>query len=108
LLASVIGVLVGGGSIYLMGTLGEWVFKKEAMGGGDVKLLAMIGAFLGWKLALLTFFIAPFFGAIVGIIEKIRTKDSTIAYGPYLVLGALVSMFWGDWIIRWVMNGYRL
>jgi leader peptidase (prepilin peptidase)/N-methyltransferase len=108
LIASALGVVVGGGSIYLMGMIGEWVFKKEAMGGGDVKLLAMIGAFLGWKMALLTFFIAPFFGAVVGIIEKIRTKDSTIAYGPYLVLGALVSMFWGDLIIRWIMNGYHL
>jgi leader peptidase (prepilin peptidase)/N-methyltransferase len=77
-----LGILVGGGSIYLMGLLGEWVFKKEAMGGGDVKLLAMVGSFLGWEYAILSFFLAPFFGSIVGIVEKIRTKDSTIAYGP--------------------------
>ncbi len=102
---SALGILVGGGSIYLMGLMGEWIFKKEAMGGGDVKLLAMVGAFLGWKYALLTFFLAPFFGAIVGIIEKIRTKDSTIAYGPYLVLGAIVSLFWGDKIIYMVLTG---
>ncbi len=108
LLASVLGVLIGGGSIYLMGLFGEWIFKKEAMGGGDVKLLAMIGAFMGWKLALLTFFIAPFFGAIVGIIEKIRTKDSAIAYGPYLVIGALVSLFWGERILLFIMSGYGL
>ena len=108
LLYSAVGVLVGGGSIYLMGMLGEWIFKKEAMGGGDVKLMAMVGAFMGWKMALLTFFVAPFFGAVVGIIEKIRTKDSTIAYGPYLVIGALVSLFWGDRLIDFIISGYGM
>ncbi|MBF0387733.1 MAG: prepilin peptidase [Candidatus Omnitrophica bacterium] len=106
LLYSGLGVLVGGGSIYLMGLLGEFIFKKEAMGGGDVKLMAMVGAFMGWKMALLTFFVAPFFGAVVGIIEKIRTKDSTIAYGPYLVIGALVSLFWGERLIDIIIGGY--
>ena len=105
---SALGVLVGGGSIYLMGMLGDFLFKKESMGGGDVKLLGMVGAFLGWKLALLAFFVAPFFGAGFGIVEKIRTKDSTIAYGPFLVLGSLVSMFWGEFIIHWIINGYAL
>ena len=110
LAASLIGFIIGGGSIYAMGLIGDIIFRKESMGGGDVKLMAMIGAFLGWKMALLAFFIAPFFGAVVGIIEKIRTKDNTIAYGPFLVLGALVSMFWGDKIIQWIMEGgiYRL
>ena len=102
---SLLGLLVGGGAIYLMGVIGDFVFKKETMGGGDVKLMGMVGAFMGWKYALLTFFLAPFFGAGFGIIEKIRTKDSTMAYGPFLVLGALVSLFWGEAIIRWVVNG---
>lgn len=105
---SLMGVLIGGGSIYLMGLLGDFMFKKESMGGGDIKLLAMVGAFLGWKLAILTFFIAPFFGAVYGIIEKIRTKDTTIAYGPFLVLGALICLFWGDPIMEWIMSGYGL
>jgi leader peptidase (prepilin peptidase)/N-methyltransferase len=105
---ALLGVLIGGGAIYAMGLLGDFIFKKESMGGGDVKLLAMIGAFLGWKLALLTFFIAPFFGAVYGIVEKIRTKDSAIAYGPFLVLGALISMFYGDAIIAWIKSGYGL
>lgn len=103
---SVVGVLVGGGSIYAMGLLGDFIFKKESMGGGDVKLMAMVGAFMGWKLALLTFFIAPFFGAVYGIVEKIRTKESAIAYGPFLVAGALVSLFWGEKIIGWILSGY--
>ncbi len=105
---SAMGVLIGGGSIYAMGMLGDFLFKKESMGGGDIKLLAMIGAFLGWKLSLLTFFVAPFFGAVFGIAEKIRTNDTAIPYGPFLVLGALISLFYGDAIINWVLNGYGL
>ena len=91
--------------IYAMGLFGDILFKKESMGGGDVKLMAMVGAFLGWKLAVLAFFIAPFFGAIFGIVEKIRTKDSTMPYGPFLVLGTLVSLFYGNEIIRWILAG---
>ena len=102
---SLLGILVGGGAIYLMGMIGDFVFKKETMGGGDVKLMAMVGAFMGWKLALLTFFLAPFFGAGFGIVEKIRTKDSTIAYGPFLIMGALTSLFWGEKIIAFFMAG---
>ena len=102
---SLLGLLVGGGAIYLMGILGDFVFKKETMGGGDVKLMGMVGAFIGWKLALLTFFLAPFFGAGFGIVEKIRTKDSTIAYGPFLIMGALVSLFWGGKIIDFLITG---
>ena len=105
---SLLGVLAGGGLIYAMGVLGDFLFKKESMGGGDVKLLAMVGAFLGWKLAVLSFFIAPVLGAVYGVIEKIRTKDSTIAYGPFLVFGALISLFWGERILAWVMSGYGL
>lgn len=105
---SALGVIVGGGSIYAMGMLGDFLFKKESMGGGDVKLMAMVGAFLGWKLAILTFFLAPFFGAVYGIVEKIRTKDTAIAYGPFLAGGALISLFWGEAIIRWILSGYGL
>jgi len=102
---SLLGLVVGGGTIYLMGMIGDFIFKKETMGGGDVKLMGMVGAFMGWKLALLTFFLAPFFGAGFGIVEKIRTRDSTIAYGPFLIMGALVSLFWGDKIIDFLIAG---
>ncbi|MBI4437020.1 MAG: prepilin peptidase, partial [Candidatus Omnitrophica bacterium] len=91
-----IGSLVGGGAIYLIGLFGNFVFKKESMGGGDVKLLAMVGSILGWKLTLLAFFIAPFFGSVVGIILKIRRGAEVIPYGPFLSLGSIVALFWGD------------
>jgi leader peptidase (prepilin peptidase)/N-methyltransferase len=104
---SVLGILVGGGIIYLTGVLGDFIFKKETMGGGDVKLLAMIGAFFGWKIALLTFFLAPFFGLIVGIIVLIRTKDHLIPYGPFLSLAAVVSVFYFQQIMNFVFGNYR-
>ena len=102
-LNSFLGALSGGGMIYAMGMLGEFAFKKEAMGGGDVKFLAMIGSFLGWKMTILTFFIAPVFGAVVGIILKIKEGKDTIPYGPYLSLGAVVAMFWGEKILRFLL-----
>ena len=103
--ASLSGYLIGGGIIYAMGLIGDIIFRKESMGGGDVKLMALVGAFLGWEMAVLAFFIAPFFGVVYGVVEKIRTKDSAIAYGPFLVLASLVSLFWGERIIRWVITG---
>ena len=68
-------------------------------------LYYLFGYSAWWLVAVLAFFIAPFFGAVYGIIEKIRTKDSSIAYGPFLVLGSLVSLFWGEEIIRWILQG---
>lgn len=100
-----LGILIGGGILFLLGIFGEKVFKKEAMGFGDVKLLAMIGAFLGWKLVLITIFLSSIFGAIVGIILKVVTKKEYIAYGPFLSLGAILSIFWGERIILFILRG---
>jgi len=105
LINSFFGALAGGAMIYGMGMLGELAFKKEAMGGGDVKLLAMIGAFIGWKLTILTFFIAPLFGSVVGIILKIREGKDIIPYGPYLSLAAVFSVFFGDKLLRLLFYG---
>ncbi|MBN2097068.1 MAG: prepilin peptidase [Candidatus Omnitrophica bacterium] len=103
LLNSFLGLLAGGGSIYVTGLIGNAIFKKESMGGGDVKLMAMLGTFIGWKLALLTFFLAPFFGAAVGIVIKIREGKSLIPYGPFLSLACLISIIWGEQIIAWIL-----
>ena len=100
---SLIGVVVGGGVLWLLGVFGDFIFKKESMGGGDIKLLAMIGAFLGWQLALLALPVASLIGAVVGIVAKLRTKESEIAFGPYLSIGALVGLFYGDAIIRYIL-----
>ena len=98
-LNSIAGVLAGGGLIYLTGVLGQLVFKKESMGGGDVKLMAMLGAFLGWKMTVLIFFLAPFFGAPIGIYMKYVKKEDIIPYGPYISLAGFVAMVWGHKIL---------
>jgi len=108
---SLLGIIVGGGIIYLTGKLFDLVYFKilkrppiqgetESMGGGDVKLLAMIGAFLGWQKVIFVFFLAPFFGAVVGTINLLAKKDHTIPYGPFLSFAAIFSIFWMDKIIR--------
>ncbi|MFH1776709.1 MAG: prepilin peptidase [Candidatus Omnitrophota bacterium] len=96
LFASVKGLLAGGVSIYAIGKLGELMFKKESMGGGDVKFLAMIGTILGWQKTLLIFFISPVFGSIVGLIAKFKYKQDIIPYGPYLSIGTIAAIFWGE------------
>ncbi len=114
MLDSILGIITGGGIIYLTGALFDLVYFKllkrpaingetESMGGGDVKLLAMIGAFLGPQKALLTFFLAPFLGIVIGIINLVTKKDHTIPYGPFLSLAALLSLFWSDKIIRLIL-----
>ncbi|MCG2712842.1 MAG: A24 family peptidase [Candidatus Omnitrophica bacterium] len=102
LIYSILGMLAGGGSIYLIGRFGEIIFKKESMGGGDVKFMAMIGSILGWKLALLIFFLAPFFGAVVGIIARITKGAEVIPYGPYLSLAAFLVILWGNSILKYL------
>lgn len=108
---SFLGILIGGGIIYLTGFLFDLVYFKllkkppiqgetESMGLGDVKLLAMIGAFLGWQKVILVFFLAPFFGVIIGAVNLIVKKDHTLPYGPFLSLAAIFSIFWADKIIR--------
>jgi len=114
MIQSALGIVVGGGVIYLTGIIFDLVYFKllkkppingetESMGGGDVKLLAMIGAFIGWKLALLTFLIAPYLGIVLGIMNLITKKDHTIPYGPFLSLGALISLFWGNRILQLIL-----
>jgi len=94
---SFLGVLVGGGLLYLTALAGEIVMKKEAMGGGDVKLLAMIGAFLGWRPVLLAIFFGSIIGSVVSLALiglKIKKRTDYIPFGPYLSLGAVISLFY--------------
>jgi leader peptidase (prepilin peptidase)/N-methyltransferase len=103
---SLIGIIAGGGSLFLVATAYQWLFKREGMGGGDVKLLAMIGAFLGWKAVILTILLSSFIGSIVGIaVILIKGKDFkyAIPFGPFLSLGAAISLFCGDELIRWYL-----
>ncbi len=107
---SLFGILLGGGSLFLVATGYQWLFKREGMGGGDVKLLAMIGAFLGWKAVILTILLSSLIGSIIGIIViALKGKDFkyAIPFGPFLSLGATISLFYGQNIIDWYLYVYR-
>ncbi len=105
---SLIGLVVGGGSLYLIAVLGEALFRKEAMGGGDIKMAAMLGAFLGWQKVLLVFLAAAVIGLVVGVIamlisSKMR-RDRMIPFGPYLAVAAVISGLYGDRIIGFYLT----
>ncbi|MDP3786365.1 MAG: prepilin peptidase [Candidatus Omnitrophota bacterium] len=89
---SLFGILFGFVSLYLIGLIGKFAYKKEAMGGGDMMLLMFIGAFLGWKLTIVAFFVAPVFGSIVGVPRLIMRKQETIQYGPFLAIAAFICV----------------
>lgn len=104
---SLIGLLVGGGILYAAGLLGELILKKEAMGGGDIKLMAFTGALWGWKIALTSIVVGAFCGAIIGlllIVIKKSNKDNMLPFGPFLALGIILSVFYSDQLIYWYLN----
>lgn len=99
LLQSLIGVAAGGGFLVIAAVAAEFLLKKEAMGGGDVKLMAMIGSLLGWKGALWTIFVSSVVGSVVGIYLRLRKGQERIPYGPYLGLAAFLYIFFGPAVI---------
>ena len=103
-LDALIGVVGGGGFLFLVGTVFEKVTGREGMGGGDVKLLAMIGAWMGWKALPFIILISSFTGAVIGGLSLVVSRQgmrSRIPFGPFLALGALVFLFFGDEIVLW-------
>jgi leader peptidase (prepilin peptidase)/N-methyltransferase len=99
---AVIGLAVGGGVLWIVAIVGTWAFRKEAMGGGDIKMLAMIGAFLGWKGALLTIFLGALAGTIVFVPIAWKT-DKLVPFGVFLSLGAVLAYYVGDDLLRWYL-----
>ena len=102
LAASVVGAAAGAGITWVFGVLGKLIFRREAMGFGDVKLMAFIGGLLGWQQALLVFFVAPIFGLTIALIHLLRTKDHHIPYGPFLSIAAWATILAGDRIFALV------
>ncbi|MGE5559288.1 MAG: prepilin peptidase [Bacillota bacterium] len=107
------GLALGGGLLYAVAWLCLKLLKKEGMGGGDIKLLAMIGAFTGPREVLATVFLASFFGSAAGIwlfIWKKLSKGRIIPFGPFLALAAMILILWGDylfyWFGRYIKGGY--
>jgi leader peptidase (prepilin peptidase)/N-methyltransferase len=104
-LQSIAGAALGFVFLYGAGWLGEWWLKKPAMGGGDIKMMAMVGAFLGPLGALLTIFLGALVGTIIFLPISLRTKK-LVPFGIFLALGAAVTQVWGDDLVRWYRDAF--
>ncbi|RNC69870.1 MAG: prepilin peptidase [Desulfuromonadales bacterium] len=105
--SSLIGIVAGGGSLLLVAWLYEFLTKKEGMGGGDIKLLAMMGAFLGWRAVPFIIFASSLIGSVIGVtLMLVQKKDGKLAipFGPFLAAGAVLYIFYGKAIITWYLS----
>ena len=103
----VIGTLAGAGFLYLMLYYGGLLFGQEAMGEGDLNLIALVGAFLGWKGVVVTILVGCLVGSFVGLalmaLQRLGRRQH-IPFGPFLSLGAMVALFWGERLIAWYVR----
>jgi leader peptidase (prepilin peptidase)/N-methyltransferase len=105
--ASLAGILLGGGLLWGVAEGYHWLTGREGMGGGDIKLLAMVGAFLGWQAIPVTLMIASLTGTVVGVaFMLLQRRDGRMAipFGPFLAVGATCALFWGDRLIAWYLG----
>jgi len=105
-LEALIGLLIGGGVLLAIAFVYELITKREGMDGGDIKLLAMIGGFLGWKSLIFVLLFSSLAGAVVGIAAMIIHKQDTkyaIPFGPFLSAAAVAWIFWGDAFMRFLI-----
>jgi len=109
-LDSLLGILAGGGSLYLVAWGYHLITGQEGMGGGDIKLLAMIGAVVGWQGILFTIFAGSFIGCVVGISLMIKNRKGmklAVPFGPFLSAGAVLYLFYGQRFITWYVGLLR-
>ncbi|MDH3291152.1 MAG: prepilin peptidase [Gemmatimonadota bacterium] len=104
LTAAALGAAVGFGLLFLVAWAGEKVFRKEAMGGGDIKMMAMVGAFVGWKGVLLTIFGGALLGTIVFVPLTIGGRKSLVPFGVFLAAAAALTFVFGEAIIGWYVT----
>ncbi len=111
IVGALIGALIGGGSLWLMGWTWEKLRRIEAMGLGDVKMMFMVGAYLGWRLTILTIFIGVFCGSLVGIAMMVRQRrkdmQMLLPFGVFLGMGAIVALLAGHQIAQWYAGQFR-
>jgi leader peptidase (prepilin peptidase)/N-methyltransferase len=107
-LQSALGVLAGGGTLFVFGEAGKILFRKpEAMGFGDVKLMAWLGALWGWQVALVAVFLASLAGAVVGVALLAVRKlagNHLIPFGPFLALGTWLAVLYGKALVLWYLS----
>lgn len=111
LVGALIGALVGGGSLWLMGWTWEKLRGIEAMGLGDVKMMFMVGAYLGWRLTILNIFLAVFSGSLIGIALMLRqgkrNMQMLLPFGVFLGIGAIAALLVGSQIVEWYAGQFR-
>jgi len=107
--SSLLGLLTGGGSLLLVAWTYSLITSKEGMGGGDIKLLGMIGTFIGWKGVIFTIFAASLAGTFVGIIVMLlkgKNLKFAIPFGPFLSIGAMSYVFFGEKVLLWYFHSF--
>jgi leader peptidase (prepilin peptidase)/N-methyltransferase len=110
LIDALVGTILGGGILWLIGEAYYRYSGQDGMGGGDVKMLAMIGAFLGWKQVVLTLVLSSFLGSLAGLLVLVFRRGgmkSALPYGTFLSLAALVSSLFGERIVTWYLGFYQ-
>ena len=103
---SLLGLAVGGGVLFALAATYQLLRKREGMGGGDIKLLAMIGAFLGLPGVVFTLLASSLAGSLAGVLLMFRDKSggaTRIPFGPFLALAAMSYVFWGQTVIDWYL-----
>jgi leader peptidase (prepilin peptidase) / N-methyltransferase len=99
-----VGCLLGGGIFLAIATVSPKIFGQEGMGGGDIKLAAMMGAFLGWKVVLFAIYVGIVIGGVVGVallLLRLKRFRQYMAFGPFLALGGVVAALWGRPFLGW-------
>jgi leader peptidase (prepilin peptidase)/N-methyltransferase len=98
---ALLGAAVGFGMLWLVAIAGEWMFKQEAMGGGDIKMMAMVGAFLGWQGTLLTVFLGALIGSLIFVPLSLLGHKKLVPFGIFLAIGAAATYLAGPAIMAW-------
>jgi leader peptidase (prepilin peptidase)/N-methyltransferase len=101
---ALLGAAVGFGILWLVGAAGTWLLKQDAMGGGDVKMMAMVGAFLGWKGVLLTIFLGALLGSLVFVPLALVGRKPLVPFGIFLALGAAAAYVVGPALYAWYLG----
>jgi leader peptidase (prepilin peptidase)/N-methyltransferase len=107
---AILGMGAGAGLVLAVGVIGRQVFRKEAMGFGDVKLMGLLGGFAGWSGAITGFAIACFLGSAVGVYRLLRFRSRYLPFGPYLVMGTIFMVVWPEAFHRalaWYMGLFQ-
>ena len=108
-LDALLGLILGSGSLLMIALISLLIFKKQGMGGGDIKLLGVIGLFLGWKLTLLTLLFSIYIGGIFSallLLFKLKKKGEYIPFGPFISLASIIALLWGNGIVQWYVNSF--